>query len=708
MSLPEPILDNLRFQADLVDEARRRIIRYCPEWTDYNLSDPGITLIELFAWMTELMVYRLNQVPEKNYLRFLDLLGLKLKPARSAAAELTFYLSTPFPISPDDETVAMVPAGTEVATRLTGEEPEVVFTTDARLVIRPPRLTQLRSDVDFHKNYLLLPGSKFSVFRETPALGDQFYLGFDEAADLAGHIVRLSFQAEATQGVGVNPKNPPLAWECSLGAGAWAPLEPERDTTSGLNRAEGEIVFHLPLDLRPDLVQGVSASWLRCRLHQTDKDQGMYNQSPRLVDRDGRAKVRAVTLGATTRAAHARVVQAEGLGTSSGEPGQTYQLQQAPVLKPSAAAGEVVEVEERRDGEVVFVPWQLVDDFSASARYDRHFTLDTSTGEVAFGPAIRQADGRVAQYGRVPEAGRAIRIARYRHGGGVAGNVPAGRVQVLKTAIAYIDQVANRKPAQGGRDAETLDEAKLRARREMRAQQRAVTAEDYEVLARDADRAVARVKCLTPDQRTGTVPPGMVEVLIVPAAADAVAAGRLGGLVLTEALARQVADHLDKYRLITTSVRVREPRYVGLKVTAEIVAAETSQPAAVAAAVTARLRQFLSPLVPVEKTDSPNAAPPAAGDGLEGRWEGWPFGRPLYVSEIYSLIQAVPGVKHVLGVQLGQRPVLPAEAAREEDQFGEAAPATAAALAPVNERRLDLPPDTLLCSLDHAVNLVEL
>ena len=53
MPLPEPNLDDLRFQQDLVDEARTRIIRYCPEWTDYNLSDPGITLIELFAWMSE-------------------------------------------------------------------------------------------------------------------------------------------------------------------------------------------------------------------------------------------------------------------------------------------------------------------------------------------------------------------------------------------------------------------------------------------------------------------------------------------------------------------------------------------------------------------------------------------------------------------------------------------------------------------------------
>ena len=68
MTLPIPNLDDLRFQSDLVDEARKRIIHYCPEWTEYNISDPGITLIELFAWMTEMMIYRLNRVPSKNYL----------------------------------------------------------------------------------------------------------------------------------------------------------------------------------------------------------------------------------------------------------------------------------------------------------------------------------------------------------------------------------------------------------------------------------------------------------------------------------------------------------------------------------------------------------------------------------------------------------------------------------------------------------------
>src|SRR5512145_2290153 len=108
MSLPEPNLDDLRFQKDLVDEARRRIVRYCPEWTDYNISDPGITLIELFSYMTEMLVYRLNRVPEKNYLKFLEMMGLRPQPASSARAELTFYLSVAFPVTPGEELQAVI------------------------------------------------------------------------------------------------------------------------------------------------------------------------------------------------------------------------------------------------------------------------------------------------------------------------------------------------------------------------------------------------------------------------------------------------------------------------------------------------------------------------------------------------------------------------------------------------------------------------
>ena len=77
MSLNAPILDDRRFQ-DIVNEAKKRIPQYCEEWTDHNVSDPGVTLIELFAWMTDMMLYRMNQMPRRHYIKFLDMLGITL------------------------------------------------------------------------------------------------------------------------------------------------------------------------------------------------------------------------------------------------------------------------------------------------------------------------------------------------------------------------------------------------------------------------------------------------------------------------------------------------------------------------------------------------------------------------------------------------------------------------------------------------------
>ena len=700
MPLPIPNLDNLRFQRDLVDEARRRIVRYCPEWTDYNLSDPGITLIELFAWMTEMIVYRLNRVPEKTHLKFLEMMGFQLQPASSARAELTFYLSAPLPISPEDDTVAGIPQGLEVSTRPTEEEKEVTFTVDEKLVMSPPRLVQLRQEADFRKNYLPRLGIEifYAFNRPKPQVGDTFYLGFDGAQDISGYILRLAFTCEETKAVGVRREDPPLVWECSIGDGLWeeVPLSTrrgEKDTTGGLNNPQGSLALYLPLTMGPDQVHGRSAYWVRCRLEPRREGQGMYTESPRI------RSIAASVLGGTTWATHAVIVPEEVLGRSNGEPGQVFHLQHTPVLvlRPD----ETMEVEEKREGELVFVPWQLVPDFANSTRYDRHFALDTVTGEVSFGPAVRQPDGTVRQYGRVPEAGRRIRFSRYRYGGGCVGNVPAGKIQVLRSAVPYIDRVTNLKRAQGGRDQESLEEVKMRAARELRAQQRAVTAEDFENLSKGASRAVARVKCQAPGTSDGALPPGMIELLVVPAAVDALKAGDLSKLALELELRDQVRAHLDQYRLLTTTLRVREPNYLGIKVHTEIVASEYSQPEVVRARVAESLRKLISPLAMEQDNQHQDEIP-----GPD--WQGWPFGRDLYVSEIYSLIQQVPGVKHVLDVRLSYRPVVPGKELPPQQEEGQEREPAEVALTAVEQRMLEVPEDTLLCSLDHEIQVVEL
>ncbi|GFO97061.1 hypothetical protein ig2599ANME_1259 [groundwater metagenome] len=80
MSLPIPNLDDRSFD-DLMKEARSLIPVYDREWTNYNPSDPGITLLELFSWLSEMSIYRINKVPEENYRNFLKLIGVRSKTA---------------------------------------------------------------------------------------------------------------------------------------------------------------------------------------------------------------------------------------------------------------------------------------------------------------------------------------------------------------------------------------------------------------------------------------------------------------------------------------------------------------------------------------------------------------------------------------------------------------------------------------------------
>ena len=696
MALPEPVLDNLRFQKDLVDEARRRIIRYSPDWTDYNLSDPGITLIELFAWMTELITYRLNLVPEKNYLRFLDLLGIQLMPAQSARTELTFRLATGLPISPEDITEVMVYQDTAVATRKTEEEQEVIFTTDEPLLITPPRIVQLRrSDPDdFNKNYL--PRLNVEVMqafnRQKPQAGDTFFIGFDEARSISGYILRLHFSTEETQGAGVRREDPPWVWECAMGNGRWVEIEPstrtgERETTGGLNNAEGDITFSLPLDMKVEEVHGRRAYWLRCRIEQRRREQGMYRESPRIRG------VQAFALGGAVRATNAIAVMKEALGESDGEPGQVFHLQHTPTLEPRE--GETIEIEDSIDGDMVWVQWQRVHNFASSSPHDRHFTLDCATGEIAFGPGVRQSDGSVKQYGRVPPAGRKIRFTSYRYGGGVAGNVPKDRIQVLRSAIPYVDRVTNLINASGGRDQETLDEAKLRAQRELRAQQRAVTAADFETLTLAASRRVARARCLT--GANAAMPPGMIEMLVIPSLTEYVPASEIQRLQIDLELRRAINSHLDKYRLLTTTLFLREPAYVGVKVQADIVANEFLDPEVVRDRVMDRLQQLLSPLAQGDITSITSVMDVSD-------WHGWPFGRKLYVSELYALIQQTPGVKHVREVRMGSTTM---PMGRDTVASNGAGPRIVDAQVG-DARMVDTPVDGVLCSLRHIVNVVTL
>src|SRR5262245_57825515 len=131
MPLEAPKLDSRTFE-ELLRETQLRPPPYTPEWTDFNESDPGTTLVQLFVWLTEMMLYQMNRVPERNYIKFLKLFNQELRPAQPADAHLTFTAQA-------GAEVESVRAGTQVmAQSPAGGEP-LVFETEAGLdLIRVP------------------------------------------------------------------------------------------------------------------------------------------------------------------------------------------------------------------------------------------------------------------------------------------------------------------------------------------------------------------------------------------------------------------------------------------------------------------------------------------------------------------------------------------------------------------------------------------
>jgi len=242
MALQAPNLDDRKFQ-DIVSEARSKIPVYCPKWTDYNLSDPGVTLIELFAWMTDMILYRLNRVPEKNYIKFMDLIGLKLEPPQPAKADITFRLAAPQP------QVVTIPEGTEVGTVRTETEESIVFTTDEDLTIIIPSHVYALTTPDgaaFTDCMAALKSSDLtavSIFEAVPRENNALYLGYSQS--LCAFSLMLTIDC-TIEGIGIDPRDPPLAWEYwDTEQGKWLPMRLESDSTGGLN-TRGQVILYIP------------------------------------------------------------------------------------------------------------------------------------------------------------------------------------------------------------------------------------------------------------------------------------------------------------------------------------------------------------------------------------------------------------------------------------------------------------------------------
>jgi predicted phage baseplate assembly protein len=646
MALPVPNLDDRRFQ-DLVDEAKRFVQQRCPEWTDHNVSDPGVTLIELFASMTDQIVYRLNRVPDRHYVKFLELIGVSLYPPTAARTQVTFWLAAP---QPDVVTIA---AGTQVATLRTDTSEAIAFATTDDLPIIPCALGRLGSMIDGKTlrdhGESLEKGVGTYAFQEVPQPGDALYIGLTEAVPF--NAVRLRFRA-SIEGVGVDPTNPPLAWEAWTGDD-WEPCELDSDSTGGLNR-DGDVVLHVPRTHVASLIAKQRAGWLRARVTVPVEGQPVYSASPKV------SGLTAITVGGTVDAVNAELVHNEDLGISEGVPGQRFALKRGPVVPGDVAP--VLEVA----GDEGWDEWTHVADFAASGPDDRHFTLDTSSGEARFGPAVRLADGAFRRYGAVPAKGTHLRMREYRVGGGKRGNVAPHAIAVMKSSIPFVSRVENRRPARGGVDGEDIENAKVRGPIRLRARGRAVTTEDYEQLSREAAPEIARVRAVAAGDGADA---GSVRVLIVPAAVAEQGRLRFDQLVPNPDTLQKVTDRLEECRVIGTRAIVEPPVYRGITVVAKLRARPRVNPSRLQEEALAALYEYFHPI-----TGGP--------DGT-----GWPFGRPINVGEVYSVLQALRGTEIVEDARLfGADPVT--------GQRGQQTP------------RLELEPHALVFSYEHQV-LVE-
>ena len=297
-----------------------------------------------------------------------------------------------------------------------------------------------------------------------------------------------------------------------------------------------------------------------------------------------------------------------------------------------------------------WVQWQEVENFFHSDGKSRHYVVDYVEGTITFG------DGR---HGRIPPPGaNRIKLVSSQRGGGVSGNVPAFAINQLRIRPESVDRVFNPVAAEGGMDAEPLRDARERGPYVLRHRERAVTADDYERLAREASRSVARAHCVVVD--------GVVNVLIVPSgvrssAADEVlrAPAAAPSTAIPDApypglhLIETVQDYLDQRRTVGVRVRVSGPDYLAMIVEMDVMLkpAYLARMHEVRQRIENALRRFVHPVL---------GGPDVASRGRQGRnvraqdneTIGWPLGRALHLSEIYYVVEQIREVDYAENVQL--------------------------------------------------------
>lgn len=677
MPITVPSLDDRSFQ-NLVDEVLARVPAHTPEWTNPMPGDPGRTMVELFAWLTDTLLYRVNLVPERQRLAFLRLLGVPMRPARSARSLISIAFAT------TDHT------GSKALPSLTRVKGPVTFETRSELTVLPllaetyckrpldsseikamsgkiaelSRLYPISSETGPAVPYLTTPvfsGGKADAngFDLISGSVDQtlWYALLTPSEDpvtLATNIdaIKTTLGQSASGGpqylnIALAPKLSlpefaedigapvPIPYVCELttpdpanpNASTYLPLTVVSDTTNGLT-TDGVIRLTLP---------SKDSFYAPTNSVRADTDAGTGDKPPRLDDLQKAARLIAwIRLRPTTdvdalsltwtginavEVDQRQTTTGLVVGQGTGQPDQTLQLPSGGIEESSFS----LQVEEAGRG---YLRWKPVADLALAGLQEAVFQLDPEAGTVRFGDGVR---------GKIPSRGARIRIERMRTGGGEAGNLAAGSITQVQLSPASVPPLKATQPlaSSGGQNAETLAEAEKRIPALFRNRDRAVTADDYESIAATTPGVrVGRVEVLPlfkPQERRSGVP-GVVSVMALPYRASFEAPYPRVDRPFIETLFNRLSER----KPIGTELYVIGCEYVPIALTVGIDnpggKEETNT------AVKDALKKYLFALSP---------------GGPQGR--GWPLGRTVKRRELEVVISRVEGVDGVYGPNLFTR-----------------------------------------------------
>jgi len=451
MPLPIPDLDTKKFD-NYFEEVRAALPSLAPEWTDYNLSDPGITLLELFSWLSDINTYRLDRIDRKHILKYLKLLDATPEIVKPAKIWITF----------EGDSVGSIPKGTELLAKDIEKNVSIPFVTQHEVSLQTTKLTNIdlkneRGLVSYEK-----PFPKFFYpFGQVTKKGHYFELTFDGTFSSDFSLTFIFYEDDLPE-IGHHDKEVPvvfpsakLVWEYWDGT-KWTELKIEEDDTNSFSKS-GTIYFK----------ETANASKIRCKL-----DYYHFENAPRIQ----------TILTNTTDALQVKDIHELFEEAGTGLPKQTLQLKEFPLISLA------VEIDAQA--------WQEVDVLEMCGHDQKVFQVDKNSGMITFGDGV---------HGKIPPLDVTI-YCRYITSVGTKGNI-LPNLEWNGTTV----KAENYFPAVGGVDPQTIEEAYIAFKKDFRIPYQAVTAGDFEYLAINTPGLrVARAKAL------GYPEYNRVEVIVVP------------------------------------------------------------------------------------------------------------------------------------------------------------------------------------------------